>query len=238
MPPRPALFSIHDVMPSTLDATERIAAQLADAGVERLTLLVVPDTGWDTATLARLRSLTNRGAALAGHGWRHRIAGIRNLRHRLHSLLISRDVAEHLALDRQGCLALMRDCFAWFGAHELPSPSLYVPPAWAMGDVRESDFDELPYRQYETLSGIYDSATGRWSRTPMIGFEADTPLRALACRTWNRFNLAVGSGPVRFSVHPSDPELLLGDDYRRLLRLDWEDRYYHDAPVDAQAQPQ
>ncbi len=232
---RPALFSIHDVMPSTLDATERIAGQLADAGIERVTLLVVPDTGWEPATLARLRQLRERGAALAGHGWRHRIAGIRNLRHRLHSLLISRDVAEHLALDRQGCVALMRDCHAWFEANDLPAPSLYVPPAWAMGSVREADLDALPYRQFETLSGIYDSASGRWSRTPMIGFEADTPLRALACRAWNRFNLAVGGGPVRFSIHPSDPELLLGGDLRRLLELDWQDRYYDETPADTPA---
>ena len=238
MTPRPALFSIHDVMPSTLDATERIAADLADAGIERVTLLVVPDTGWDASTLARLRDLNGRGAALAGHGWRHRIARIRNLQHRLHSLFISRDVAEHLALGRQGCLALMRDCFAWFEAHQLPPPSLYVPPAWAMGDVRTADLDELPYRQFETLSGIYDSATGRWSRTPMVGFEADTPFRALACRAWNRFNLTVGGGPLRFSIHPADPELLLGDDLRRLLKHEWDDRYYGDAPVDVQTQTQ
>ena len=225
-------------MPSTLDATERIAGQLADAGVERFTLLVVPDTGWEPATLARLKRLNEHGAALAGHGWRHRISRIRNLKHRLHSLLISRDVAEHLALDRQGCVSLMRDCFAWFEANDLPPPSLYVPPAWAMGSVRKVDLDALPYRQFETLSGIYDSANGRWSRTPMIGFEADTPLRALACRAWNRFNLTVGSGPVRFSIHPPDPELLLGGDLRRLLELDWQDRYYDDAPVDVPARPQ
>lgn len=228
---RPAIFSIHDVMPLTLDATERIAAELADRGIERLTLLVVPDTGWKAAELARLRRLHGLGAALAGHGWRHRIAGIRNLRHWLHSLLLSRDVAEHLALDRQACLSLMRDCFAWFETNGLPSPSLYVPPAWAMGDIQNADLDELPYRQFETLSGIYDCASGRWSRTPMLGFAADTPLRALACRVWNRLNLTIGSGPLRVCIHPQDPELLLGDDLRRLLRLKWQDRYYDDVPA-------
>ena len=228
---RPAMFSIHDVMPLTLDATERIAAELADGGIERLTLLVVPDTGWKAAELARLRRLHGLGAALAGHGWRHQIAGIRNLKHWLHSLLLSRDVAEHLALDRQACLSLMRNCFAWFETNGLPSPSLYVPPAWAMGDVQNADLDELPYRQFETLSGIYDCASGRWSRTPMLGFAADTPLRALACRVWNRLNLTIGSGPLRVCIHPQDPELRLGDDLRRLLRLKWQDCYYDDVPA-------
>ena len=32
--------------------------------------------------------------------------------------------------------------------------------------------------------------------------------------------------------------LLLGDDLRRLIGLDWQDRYYDDAPAGAQAQLQ
>ena len=225
---RTALFSIHDVMPSTLDATERIAAKLRDAGIGKVTLLVVPGTGWDDAALARLCALCDQGADLAGHGWRHRVERIRDLRHWLHSVFISRNVAEHLALDRGGVIKLMQDCHDWFIERGLPAPSLYVPPAWAMGRARRDDLDILPYRRFETLYGIYDSDARRFQRTPMIGFEADTPFRAFACRVWNRINLRSSKRPLRFSIHPGDPELLLGDDLRELIRQDWTDLYYTD----------
>lgn len=229
---RAALFSIHDVMPSTVDATEQIAAHLREAGIDKITLLVVPGADWDATTLKRLRRLHDHGADLAGHGWRHRIERIRDLRHWLHSVFISRDVAEHLALDRGGVVKLMQDCHDWFIAQDLPSPSLYVPPAWAMGRARRDDLDILPYRRFETLYGIYDSDIRRFQRSPMIGFEADTPLRAFACRLWNRFNLGSSKEPLRFSIHPGDPGLLLGDDLDELIQQDWTDLYYTD-PVPA-----
>ncbi|MEO1244590.1 MAG: polysaccharide deacetylase family protein [Pseudomonadota bacterium] len=223
---RAALFSIHDVMPATLDATEAIAEKLHSRGIRKLTLLVVPDTGWDESTLQRLDGLRRRGADLAGHGWQHRIRSIRNLRHRLHSLFISRNVAEHLALGRSGVVALMQDCHAWFAAQGLPAPALYVPPAWAMGAAKRADLDALPYDCYETLYGIYDTRAQRFLRLPMIGFEADTALRAFACRVWNRLNLSLGDAPVRFSIHPRDFELELGEDLRSLLRRNWNPLYY------------
>jgi predicted deacetylase len=231
---RAALFSIHDVMPSTLDATESISARLADAGITKVTLLVVPDTGWDAAAIDRLRALEANGADLAGHGWRHRVRGIRNIRHWLHSVFISRDVAEHLALDRSGAIKLMQDCYDWFGENGLGAPDVYVPPAWAMGSARREDLDMLPYRRFESLYGVYDSDVRRFQRTPMIGFEADTPFRAFACRVWNRWNLRSSRQPLRFSIHPGDPELLLGADLERLLGQPWDDLYYTDplpAPV-------
>lgn len=232
MPGRAALFSIHDVMPSTLDATEQIAMRLREAGIGKITLLVVPATGWNEATLERLRCLHDQGADLAGHGWRHRTERIRDLRHWLHSVFISRDVAEHLALDRGGVVKLMQDCHDWFLEQQLPPPSLYVPPAWAMGRARRDDLDILPYRRFETLYGIYDSDTGRFQRSPMIGFEADTAFRAVACRLWNHVNLRSSKKPLRFSIHPGDPGLLLGDDLDGLIRQDWTDLYYTD-PVPA-----
>lgn len=225
---RPALFSIHDVMPSTLAETESIMTTLRRAGIRKVTLLVVPGTGWDDASLERLRSLHAGGADLAGHGWRHRVERVRGIGHWLHSVFISRDVAEHLALDRAGVIALMQECHDWFEASNLPAPALYVPPAWAMGRASRSDLDRLPFRRYETLSGVYDADRRHFERTPMIGFEADTPFRALACRLWNRLNLARRNRPLRFSIHPQDPGLLLGDDLARLVERDWTDLYYTD----------
>jgi len=213
-------------MPSTLDAVERIAGRLQDRGIRKLTLLVVPDTGWDDRGLERLAALQRSGAELAGHGWQHRIRRIRNLRHWLHSTFISRNVAEHLALDRQDVVALMQDCADWFAAHGMSTPTLYVPPAWAMGEATQADLDALPYACYETLYGLYDARSRRFKRLPMIGFEADTRSRALACRLWNGVNLLPGQSAVRFSIHPMDFELRLGRHLRALLEREWQPLYY------------
>ncbi len=214
------LYSIHDVMPVTFDKVCRIFDKLSDAEQIPVTLLVVPGLDWQPQQLDALRSLVDRGAELAGHGWCHRAKSIRGLRHRIHSTLISRDVAEHLALDRAGCVSLMQDCFDWFAEHELPSPDLYVPPAWAMGDAKHSDLDALPYERFETTFGVYVSNHG-FIRLPMIGFEADTAFRALACRVWNRMNKgwAERAAALRIGIHPNDFDLRLGEDVARSVTM-------------------
>ncbi|HSM30489.1 MAG TPA: polysaccharide deacetylase family protein [Woeseiaceae bacterium] len=229
-PRRQLLLSIHDVTPDTLDDVEPILSGLSGLGYRKVTLLVVPGSGWTPGSLKRLQSLRETGAEFAGHGWRHVVDNIRGLRHRLHSLLISRDVAEHLALSRSQACELVQRCYGWFADNGLPKPGLYVPPAWAMGPIGRDDLDRLPFRRYETLAGIYDSGTGNFRRTAMIGFEADTPFRALSCRVWNRWNLrAAGtSKPIRVAIHPRDLRLLLAEDLRRFLESGGEALSYQD----------
>lgn len=216
---RQLLLSIHDVMPDTLDDVEHIVSELGDLGFSTMTLLVVPGSGWTADSLQRLKALRGNGAEFAGHGWRHVAHDIRGLWHRVHGLLISRNVAEHLALSPSQIRSLIQKCYDWFAANDLPEPRLYVPPAWAMGRIDRHDLDQLPFRQYETLAGIYDSGAARFRRTAMVGFEADTAFRALSCRFWNRLNLrAAGtSKPIRVAIHPRDLHLLLADDLHGFL---------------------
>ena len=116
---RQLLLSIHDVMPDTLDDVESIFSELNRLGHEEVTLLVVPGSGWTPASLQRLRALAQAGAELAGHGWHHVVDDIRGPRHRLHSLLISRNVAEHLALSTPQIRSLLQRCYDWFDANDI-----------------------------------------------------------------------------------------------------------------------
>ncbi len=215
----PALISIHDVMPVTLPRVKALLARLADHGIDRVTLLVVPGLDWRPAQLSKLRDWQEQGHELAGHGWRHEARMIRGWRHRLHSKLLSRRAAEHLALDETGITALIRRCHGWFAAQGLTPPRLYVPPAWAMGTIRRDRLPTLPFRYYETLGGIYDIREGISYRLPLLGFEADTPARACGLRLWNRLNRGWSRwhGPLRCAIHPRDPELLLSRDLDEYL---------------------
>ena len=217
--PARTLVSIHDVMPETLDAVDDILRRIADAGTPgTVTLLVVPGRDWSEEGIATLRRWADAGHELAGHGWMHEVERIRGVRHRLHSLFISRNIAEHLALDEQGIRTLIHDCHAWFGRMGLPAPTMYVPPAWAMGRVDRDALRELPFRYYETLSGLYDAETGIMTRIPLVGFEADTPLRAGLLRIFNAANrwLANRRGRLRLAIHPQDFGLRLADDLERM----------------------
>jgi predicted deacetylase len=216
-----SLVSVHDVMPATLDEVEAILTELETAGIAPVTLLVIPGADWQTDTLERLHALQARGYELAGHGWRHRVEHIRGLTHRLHAGLISRNVAEHLALDPQGIQDLIGRCHDWFLTHDLRAPRLYCPPAWAMGDLPRNRLSTLPFTQYELFAGVLSAQSARLRPIPLLGYEADTPTRAPVIRIWNRLNrwLARRTGWIRIGIHPFDLRLRLATDLRRDLRL-------------------
>jgi len=206
-------------MPETLALTGGILERLHAAGLGLATLLVVPGRNWQAGDFDELRQFCDAGAELAGHGWTHRADAPRDLEHRLHSLLISRNAAEHLSLTADETAALIQRCHDWFAEHQLPQPGLYVPPAWAMGRVSRARLDQLPFSRYETLTGVYDAAKRHFILSPMVGYEADTWLRALPVRAWNALNrgLAGERRPLRVAIHPQDFDLKLANDLERLV---------------------
>jgi predicted deacetylase len=214
------LVSVHDVMPATLERVQLILDLCAAINPTPLTLLVVPGLDWDRAGIERLRTWQGQGHHLAGHGWVHRVERFGGLGHRLHGLLISRRVAEHLALDGPAVAALIGRCHAWFIGQGLEPPELYVPPAWAMGKLGPKDLAALPFARYEVLKGVLDRASGRLHPIPLLGYEADTPVRAPLIRVWNRLNrrVAEARGWLRIGIHPRDLQLALAADLRRDLR--------------------
>jgi len=222
---RSAIVSIHDVMPATLVRVQRIVALMEEAQVPPPTLLVVPGKEWDPQELRALRGFVDKGHPLAGHGWVHKAAaGPRTLYHRLHGLLISRNEAEHLSRPASELAELIQRCHDWFSTVDLPSPELYVPPAWALGALRFRDLNLLPFRWYEVLRGFVEGSTGSVKWLPLAGFEADTTIRKVSLRIWNGVNGAFArrlGTPLRISIHPNDLNLLLDRELIRMIRDPW-----------------
>lgn len=220
--PIPALVSIHDVMPSTLSKVDDIIRTLNQHGIGNATLLVVPGKTWQNDEIDQLRQYATQGYELAGHGWHHRISRYGGLAHRLHGLFLSKNVAEHLALDEEGIARLIGQCYDWFAQHNLPPPALYVPPAWATGKISKAMLKRLPFRYYEFFSGIYDSKLDIFDRIPLVGYEADAWFRVPIVALWNRLNFisAQRQQRLRFSIHPNDFQLHLRKRlYRDLHRV-------------------
>lgn len=216
------LVSVHDVMPETFALCEELVHRLSTRGVTPLTLLIVPGRRWKPRQVERMRAWAEAGHELAAHGWSHQVHHIRGWKHRLHAWLISRRVAEHMELRSAGILNLLRRSSAWFERESLPRPKLYVPPAWALGPISDKHLEQAPYAMIETLRGVCDPRLRRWRRLPLVGFEADTPLRALALRLWNWLQLRrarrEGGQPLRIAIHPQDFELHLARDLDAVLR--------------------
>jgi len=214
----PAIASIHDVEPSRLDRVLDLVDLLESAGHPPGILLVVPGAEWPKAALAEIRSLSDGGWMLAGHGWRHRAPSPRGFYHRLHAAVLSRDQAEHLSRPIDDLVDRLERCHAWFGERALPTPELYVPPAWAMGALTADELRRLPFVWYETLSGIVRPETGKRALLPLVGYEADTRGREMGLEAWNRLNSRAAPLlrlPVRMAIHPDDLHLRLA----RRLRI-------------------
>lgn len=214
-----ATVSIHDVMPHTLKGVHDLAALIPELQKPKVLLLVVPGLEWPAKEFDELRQLCGSGFSLAGHGWQHRTPYIRGPYHRLHSLLVSRNVAEHLSYSRDELNDLLRQNYEWFAQNSLPAPKTYVPPAWAMGKLTREDLKALPFHYYEDTQGLYDSLTDDYRRLPLSGFEADTRLRECFLRPWNAFNrwLASPSKPLRISLHPYDLEYRVEKQLRKFI---------------------
>ncbi|MDP5070896.1 MAG: hypothetical protein NWQ45_08350, partial [Congregibacter sp.] len=121
----PAVLSIHAVMPETLTQTADIRRRVAACGWTPPALLVVPGRDWSPEKIARVRQWQRDGCELLAHGWLHETHPRRPW-HRMHAALLSRNVAEHLALDPNGIADLMRRARDWFSDAGLNIPTAYV----------------------------------------------------------------------------------------------------------------
>lgn len=208
-------LSIHDVMPETLHQVRALIAECQASGWPPATLLVVPGRQWTPAGIAQLHEWQADGHPIAGYGWVHGITAYGGLKHRIHGALISRRVAEHLCLDAEGILALMRRCYAWLFVQGLHRTSLYVPPAWALGHLPLHRLAEQPFPRVETLRGIIDVSTGRWQARALLGYEARNAFQHRALRLSNALNrLRAPFAGLRIGLHPRDLTLSLANDLR------------------------
>tara|TARA_B100001939_G_C16943963_1_gene619446 strand:+ start:3352 stop:4041 length:690 start_codon:yes stop_codon:yes gene_type:complete len=214
-----ALVSIHDVMPNTINEVAELLEICRSFGLRRVTLLVVPGLDWQPAQINQLRQWQKRGYELAAHGWVHRCVSKKTFWHLLHGLILSRDVAEHLSLNSNEIVDIMQKSCNWFIENGFDQPSLYVPPAWALGSISKRGLRSCGYTWVETLSGVVFPETGQIRRLPLVGFEADTFTRELALRVLNYVVLWMPTNkPLRISIHPYDHKLRMGKSLPAILQ--------------------
>ena len=216
-----SILSIHDVMPHTFKRIKQCLDELTQQSVpnDKIYLLVVPGLQWKPEQIEQLKQWQSDGYQLAGHGWLHHFHKKASVYHHLHSFFISRNVAEHLSLSTSEIQDLIEDNYNWFLEHNFTPPKLYVPPAWAMGNIKLTQLSHLPFEFYELSSGIYDAKNKQFHTLPLTGYEADQLWRVPILKIWNGLNMTWLSKnrPVRISIHPYDFSYRLAKSIRKHL---------------------
>lgn len=232
-----AILAVHDVMPETLDRVEEILSFCRQYAIPPLTLFVVPGRDWTIAQIDRLHELSDSGYELAAHGWYHEVDEYRDTYHRIHGAILSRKAAEHLSYNQQEIIQLMQRSYEWFLLNSLPAPTLYVPPAWALGSVSRTQLVQLPFEQIEILRGVIDVKSNRLRILPLVGFEADTIWRAFFLRIWNAGQVALARvirQPLRIGLHPQDFHLRLRETLTQFILQPYQFRRYKDIFLSAE----
>ena len=207
-----AIISIHDCMPETMDKIQSILKWLKERNIPPVTLLVVPGKNWTENHLSLLQEYVQEGHTLAAHGWHHHTQP-KKILHRIHSLILSKEVAEHLDLNQQGIFKLLNKSYQWFIQKKLPPPTLYVPPAWALGAINKKTLSKTLYKQIEVTRGLIHLNSNKKAQLqilPLTGYEADSPFRVRFLSKWNQLQqnqAQIKSLPLRISIHPNDLDL-------------------------------
>jgi len=203
--------SVHDVAPSTADATRRWVADLDARGIPT-TLLVVPGP-WSTPALAGDPSLSTwlREAVVAGHevalhGWTHRAdVRHRNPVRRLIGDVVARGAAEFWSLDHDEARRRLRLGLDAMEAEGL-EPTGFTPPGWLASPATRAALVEVGLRYTTSHLAVTDLVTGRRRWIPVVchrpGGRGERAGARLMVRT--AAVRARRGRPVRIALHPAD----------------------------------
>ena len=211
-------ISIHDVAPYNMDNIENIIHILKNQfNINKICILVIPGLDWNNKQIKKLCSWQNEGIEIAAHGWKHKAKSNKSIYHKIHSTIMSANCAEHLSRDRKTIFNIMEKSYEWFVENGLQKPRLYVPPAWALGNITREDLSHLGFTHYECTTGlIYNK---KYHFIPLVGFEEKTLIKAMLRRFFNYFNhfIACFIGTIRIAIHPDDFKLYLKNDAIKYL---------------------
>ena len=214
---RALVVSLHDVSPLTRPVFTAMLAELKSLGVERTSLLVIPDHHHrghmleDAGFCRWLEGLAAQGHELVVHGYYHQRptrAG-ETWWHRGMTRIYTRGEGEFYDLPKEEAAERLARARTDFQRLDAPAPVGFIAPAWLLGDEAAEAVREAGFRYTTSLTGMRDFRAA--------GDAAFIPARSLvySCRNrWRRvvsllWNAGVarrlrGQPLLRLSLHPPD----------------------------------
>ena len=213
---RSLVVSLHDVSPLTRPVFEPMLAELAALGVDRCSLLVIPDHHHRGHMLADagfcrwLETLVRQGHEMVAHGYYHQRAPrpAETWRQRVMTRVYTQGEGEFYDLSKDEAAGLVARAKADFGKLDAPLPTGFIAPAWLLSDPAREAVREAGFRYTTFLTGMEDFAADSG------GF---IPARSLVYSPRNRWrracSLAYNAGLARWledaplmriGLHPPD----------------------------------
>jgi predicted deacetylase len=192
---RRVIVSLHDVAPPFEAAIQTQLEMLADVGVRRVALMVVPN--WHGAAplhsspsfVSLLQAQVAAGSQLVLHGFEHRPAANRPFAgpwlSRVRARLFAADAAECLTLSADEMADALRRGVACFAQAGLPQPTTFCAPGWLYNAQTLAALRQTGFRSLIGMFTVRDAQDRRRAWTPAVGYMGAGPGQELGVQILN-----------------------------------------------------
>jgi len=210
---RPALIvSIHDVSPLTREAVDAMLRDLAEVGVKRTSLLVIPNHH-HKAPLAEdadfcdwLRNWQRNGQEIVLHGYFHkRPSRDGGWAKRLITEHYTDGEGEFFDLSHSEAAARLEKAKGEFAAAGF-QPTGFIAPAWLLGTEAEEAVKKAGFGYWTRLKNFKDLETGRETPSQSLVWSVRSGWRRRVSLWWNIWLAGrLANAPLlRVGLHPPD----------------------------------
>jgi uncharacterized protein len=210
---RALVVSIHDVSPLTHSAVAAMLAELEQLGVDRCSLLVVPDHHHrghflgDENFCEWLRAQAGRGHEIVIHGYHHqreRKAG-ESLGRKFITRVYTADEGEFFDIGEDDAARLVSRARGEFQQLGL-DPRGFIAPAWLLSDAAERTLRKLRFEYTTRIATVLDLANGTRHRSPSMVYSTRSAWRRAVSLAWNAslFRRLREKPLLRIGIHPPD----------------------------------
>jgi len=207
------VVSIHDVSPLTLEPVRKMREELRIWGVDKCSLLVIPDhhkkgrTIDSPETLFWLHEAATRGDEIVLHGYNHLKSSAQSSRpwDFLIANYYTAGEGEFQLLDYETALSTLEK-----GASELRSagfdPQGFIAPAWLCGREARKAVGDCGFSYTTYLGEIYDYPHNKSIPAQSLVWSVRAGWRRQMSLVWNRslFSRNISQTILRISLHPPD----------------------------------
>ena len=174
------VVSLHDVSPLTREVFTRMLRELAEVGVTKTSLLVIPDHHHrgpmlkDTGFCRWLEGLAKAGHEIVAHGYYHQRAehGDETVWQRWMNSIYTQGEGEFYDLSNEEAADLLARAKEDFAKLDVPAPTGFIAPAWLLerGGVRRRGSGGLPIYDLPDRRALLRYKTAR-TRTRVCAFK-------------------------------------------------------------------
>ena len=214
------VVSLHDVSPLTRDVFTAMLKELAEAGVTKTSLLVIPNHHHrghmlDDAGFCRwLESLAKAGHEVVIHGYYHQRPrrADETVRQRWVTSVYTMDEGEFYDLSKEEAADLLARAKEDFSKLDVPAPTGFIAPAWLLGHAAARAVRKAGFLYTTYLTCVYSvarkhcEATQNYARSQSLVYSCRNLWRRECSLLWNaalRGRLH-GSRLLRLGLHPPD----------------------------------